>query len=53
MNLKDLHGNSVDFIIFFADVDVITKQQAGSMRIGASPQNRLFGKMTKATQIQI
>ena len=33
------------YYISFADVVVITKLQAGSMRIGA-------GKMTKAAQIQ-
>ena len=56
MNLKDLHGNSVALLIYFisfADVVVIIKQQAGSMRIGASPPSRLSGKMTKATQIRI
>ena len=57
MNLKNLHGNSVAPVIllniFFADVVVITKQQAGFMFIGASPWRRPSRKMTKASQVRI
>ena len=55
MNLKDMWKFSCagDFITSFADIVVITKQQAGSMRIGASSRSQLSGKMTNATQIRI
>ena len=41
------------YYISFVDVIVITKQQAGSMSIEASPRSQLSRKVTKATQIQI
>ena len=45
--------NWIHVLLTFVDVVAITKQQAGTMRIGASPRSQLSGKMTKATQIRI